>query len=239
MGNIETSSIEFPSNEHSMPGYLAVPDDGRQHPGVVVIQEYWGLVPHIKEVTDRFANAGFIALAPDLYHGKEAKEPDEARKMSMALDRNRAVGEIHAAARYLSRMDSVTPKKIGVVGWCMGGGLALSAAAGDVDTGVPDTRVADIGTAVAFYGRPLSPEDTKRLRVPILGLYGENDHGIPVQAVREFESELKKAQVPHEIHIYPGAGHAFFNDTRAEAYRPEAAHDAWQRTLDWFHKYLK
>jgi carboxymethylenebutenolidase len=228
MADIKTEMIQFPSNSHTMPGYLARPADSAKHPGIVVIQEWWGLVPHIKDVAERFAREGFIALAPDLYHGKASTEPDEARKLVMSLDRARAVGEIAAAARYLKQLKDVSPHKVGVIGFCMGGGLALSAAVHD----------GEIATAVAFYGRPLDPSDTAKLHVPILGLYGAKDHSNPPQAVQEFEEELEKDNVPHEIHTYPSAGHAFFNDTRPESYRPDAAKDAWNKTLAWFHKYL-
>jgi len=228
MRTLKTRMVEFPSNSHATPGYLAQPDDQDRHPAIVVIQEWWGLVPHIKDVAERFAREGFIALAPDLYHGQATTEPDEARKLAMALDRARAVQEITAAARYLQGMNLVQPKKVGVVGWCMGGGLALSTAAHD---GI-------VGAAVAFYGQPLAAGDTARLHVPVLGLYADQDHGISVDAVRTFERELEAHQVPHEIHIFPGADHAFFNDTRPEVYKPDAAQDAWRRTLDWFRRYL-
>jgi carboxymethylenebutenolidase len=203
--------------------------DGQAHPGVVVIQEWWGLVPHIKDVAERFAREGFVALAPDLYHGEAADEPDEARKLAMALDANRAVQEIAAAARYLKKMSHVAPQKVGVVGWCMGGGLSLSTAANHADL---------IGAAVVFYGRPLTASDTAKLQVPVLGLYAEHDHGIPVEAVTAFEAEMQKQRVPHEVHVYPGASHAFFNDTRPQIYQAEAAQDAWQKTLAWFRTYL-
>jgi carboxymethylenebutenolidase len=225
--NVKTEMIEFPSNGRSTPGYLARPDDDRQYPAVVVIQEWWGLVPHIKDVAERLTAEGYIALAPDLYYGQAADEPDEAQKLAMALDRDRAVAEIGAAARYLKDMPSVNPKRVGVVGWCMGGGLSLSAAAEN----------GDIAAAVCFYGRPLSEADTVRLRIPVLGLYGSEDHGIPVSDVQAFEEELDRQAVPHEIHIYDGAHHAFFNDTRP-SYDPAAAEDAWRRTLDWFQTYL-
>lgn len=226
---IKTGMVEFPSNAHTTLGYLALPDDKGKHPAVVLIQEWWGLVPHIKDVAERFAREGFVALAPDLYHGEKTTEPDEARKLAMALDKQRAVAEIAAGTHYLQKMANVEPKKIGVVGWCMGGGLALSTAVHD----------GDIGAAVAFYGRPLDAQDTANLHVPILGLYGERDHGISTQAVHEFEKELEQARVPHDIHIYPGAGHAFFNDARSDSFKPDAARDAWTRTLEWFRKYLK
>jgi carboxymethylenebutenolidase len=229
MTAIETRMIEFPINAHSAPGYLAQPTDGQAHPGVVVIQEWWGLVPHIKEVAERFAHEGFVALAPDLYHGQAADEPDEARKLAMALDANRAVQEIAAAARYLKKMQNVAPPKVGVVGWCMGGGLALSTAAHHADL---------IGAAVVFYGRPLTAGDTAKLQVPVLGLYAEHDHGIPVEAVHAFDAEMQQQNVLHEIHVYPGTSHAFFNDTRPQIYQAAAAQDAWQKTLAWFRKYL-
>ena len=229
MTNIKTEMIEFPINAHSAPGYLAQPTDDQRHPGIVVIQEWWGLVPHIKDVAERFAREGFVALAPDLYHGESADEPDEARKLAMALDAQRAVQEIAAAARYLKKLQNVAPRKAGVVGWCMGGGLSLSAAAHHADL---------IGAAVAFYGRPLTAGDTAKLQVPVLGLYAEHDHGIPVEAVHAFAAEMQKQRVPHEVHIYPGASHAFFNDTRPQIYQAAAAQDTWQKTLAWFRKYL-
>jgi len=229
MTAIKTHLIEFTINAHSAPGYLGQPADGQAHPGVVVIQEWWGLVPHIKDVAERFAREGFVALAPDLYHGQVADEPDEARKLAMALDAQRAVQEIAAAARHLKKLDQVVPQKVGVVGWCMGGGLALSTAAHHADL---------IGAAVAFYGRPLTASDTARLEAPVLGLYAEHDHGIPVEAVRAFEAELKRRNVPHEVRVYPDTSHAFFNDTRPQIYQAAAAQDAWERTLAWFRKYL-
>jgi carboxymethylenebutenolidase len=227
MKRIDTQMIEFPINTHAVPGYLAQPGDGQMHSGIVVIQEWWGLVPHIKDVAERFAREGFVALAPDLYHGQASEEPDEARKLAMALDANRAVQEIAAAARYLKKTGSVP--QVGVVGWCMGGGLSLSTAAhhGDI-----------IAAAVAFYGRPLTPGDAAKLTVPVLGLYAEYDHSIPVEAVQAFEEELQRHHVPHEIHVYPSAQHAFFNNTRPVIYNAAAAQDAWQKTLTWFGKYL-
>ena len=227
MKPITTRMMEYPINAHSSPAYLARPEDDQIYPGVVVIQEWWGLVPHIKDVAERFAREGFVALAPDLYHGQASTEPDEARKLAMALDANRAIQEIAAAARYLKKSAGV--QRVGVVGWCMGGGLCLSAAAhyGEV-----------FNAAVAFYGRPLTAGDTSKLTVPVLGLYAEHDHGIPVEAVRAFEEELQKRQVPHEVHVYPDVQHAFFNDTRPVIYNAAAAQDAWQKTMTWFQHYL-
>ncbi len=229
MTNIHTEMISFPANGDSIPGYLAQPAKPGAYPGVVVIQEWWGLLPHIKDVTERFARAGYVALAPDLYHGKAASEPDEARKLAMALKRDQAVAEILAGARHLQNLAQVSSRQVGVLGFCMGGGLAASAAA---------ESDGELGAAVMFYGRPLSPDDTAKLQVPLLGLFGELDQGIPVETVRAFEKELQTYGKVHEIHIYPGAPHAFFNDSRPHIYHAEAAADAWKKVLNWFGRYL-
>lgn len=227
MTDIQAQMIDFPSNGHTTPGYLAQPTEGGPYPGIVCIQEWWGLVGHIKDVANRLAREGFVVLAPDLYHGEEADEPDEARKLAMRLDRNRAVAEIAAAAVYLKGLDKVIPKKIGTVGWCMGGGLSLSTAA----------YSGDIGAAVCFYGSPLSADDTAKVGAPVLGLFAEEDHGISVQGVREFELELRRNNIEHEVHIYPGTHHAFFND-EYPVYNAAASADAWQKTLGWFRAHL-
>jgi carboxymethylenebutenolidase len=228
MADTTNKMINFQSNDHTTPGYLAQPEGDGRFPGLVVIQEWWGLVPHIKDVAERFAGEGFVALAPDLYHGQAASEPDEARKLSMELDRNRAVAEIVAAISYLQSLERVAPKMIGVVGFCMGGSLTVATAAASQE----------VGAAVVFYGMPPELEIVRTIQAPLLGLYGEKDHGIPVDRVRSLEQELESQGVKHEIHIYPGAGHAFFNDARPHIYQPEAAQDAWGRTLRWFQQHL-
>lgn len=241
MNEIHTHNIDFSSNGGALggapggarggttPGYLAQPAAPGAYPGLVVIQEWWGLVPHIKGVAERFARQGFVALAPDLYHGQVAGEPDEARKLAMELDREHAVVEIIAAMHYLQGLENVAPKKIGVVGWCMGGSLTAAAA----------IKSQEVGAAVIFYGMPRDLQGVERISAPVLGLYGEHDHGITTEAVGEFEQALEAHGVQHEIHIYAGADHAFFNETRPQIYNPQAAEDAWQRTLNWFRQYLR
>lgn len=229
MTDIHAQMVEFPSGEGQTPGYLAVPQDADKHPGVVVIQEWWGLVPHIKEVVERFAEEGFIAIAPDLYHGQAASEPDEARKLAMELEEDTAVDEIRSAIEYLKSLESVSPKMIGVVGFCMGGMLVQLTA----------ERSPDVGAAVMFYGHIHSLEHIHQIQAPFLGLFGGQDRGIPASTVHDLEKALEAADIPHEVHTYPNAKHAFFNDTRPEAYNPDAAQDAWQKTLAWFRRYLK
>jgi carboxymethylenebutenolidase len=229
MSDITTSMIEFSVNGSSAPGYLAVSQGANRVPGVIVIQEWWGLEEHIKDVARRIARQGFIALAPDLYRGKIADEPDEARKLAMELSHDEAIRDIQGAVDYLMVHDAVMPKKIGVMGFCMGGGLA----------GQMAFKGQHVGAVVMFYGGRLrlSDEDAATVSVPILGIYGEQDQSIPIETIRMNEEMLKKHQKLHEFVIYPNAPHAFFNDTRA-SYRPEAAENAWQHTLAWFRKYL-
>jgi carboxymethylenebutenolidase len=208
-------------------GYLARPAGDEPQPAIIVIQEWWGLNDHIKDVANRFAQEGFVALAPDLYHGVVATEPDEARKLVMELDMAEAVREIQRGVDFLQGQAFVAGPQVGVVGFCMGGGLALQTALAEED----------LGAAVAFYGRPLAPDQAGQVKAPVLGLYGATDQGIPVADVEAMGAALEEAGVESEIQVYEGAGHAFFNDT-APSYNADAAADAWPRTLEWFREHL-
>lgn len=212
--------VSFPANGGTARGYLAEP--ASPGPGVLVIQEWWGLVGHIREVADRFAAAGFTALAPDLFHGEQTTSPDEAGKLLMALEVERAEHDLRGAAGYLASLTGGT--SVGVVGFCMGGQLALFAA----------SKSARIGACVDFYGiHPKVQPDYEAIRCPVLGLFAENDDFVPAEAVTELEETLTAAGVETDFHTYPGTGHAFFNDRRPEAYHEEAADDAWKRVLEF------
>jgi carboxymethylenebutenolidase len=220
--------VQFPFAGGNTGGYLATPKTGTG-PGVIVIQEWWGLVDHIKDVCDRFADEGFVALAPDLYHGKSAKSPDEAGKLMMAMRIDEAERDLSAAAAYLETRDSTTGDKLGVVGFCMGGALALYTA----------TKNASIGACVVFYGGyPKVKPDLPNLHAPVLGLYGEKDRSIPPDAVHKLERDVKALGKQIEVKIYKGADHAFFNDSRPQVYNAEAAADAWQRTIAFLREHL-
>ena len=216
--------VEFTSNGGTASGYLAIPEKG-SGPGVVVIQEWWGLVDHIKDVCDRFAKEGYIALAPDMYHGQTTKSPDEAGKLMMTLRIDQAEKDLRGAIQYLRNHSATTSDKVGTVGFCMGGALSLYAA----------SKNEQVGACVVFYGiHPNVKPDLANLKAPVLGIYAENDKSTPPDAVRELEKKLRALGKSVEMHIYPNVDHAFFNDTRPGVYDRRAAEDAWRRTIEFF-----
>jgi carboxymethylenebutenolidase len=220
--------VEFASNGGQTSGYLAGPQAGG--PGVIVIQEWWGLVDHIKDVCDRLAGQGFVALAPDLYHGTKTKLPDEAGKLMMALRIDEAEKDLAGAIKFLRNHESVKSDKVGTIGFCMGGVLSLYAA----------TRNEDVGACIVFYGiHPNVKPDLPNLQAPVLGLYAERDKSVPPDVARGLEQKLKELGKSVEIVIYDDADHAFFNDTRPEVYKPEAAADAWKRSIEFLHAHLE
>ena len=220
--------VQIPFAGGTTGGYLAVPEQG-SGPGVIVIQEWWGLVDHIKDVCDRFADEGFVALAPDMYHGKSTKSPDEAGKLMMALRIDQAEKDLSAAVEYLATQNATASDKIGIIGFCMGGALALYTA----------TNNSKIGACVVFYGiHPNVKPDLPNLHAPVLGIYGEKDHSVPPAMVHDLERQLKNLGKQVEVKIYKDADHAFFNDTRPQVYDAEAAADAWQRTIAFLRQHL-
>jgi carboxymethylenebutenolidase len=221
--------IEFPSNGSTATAYLAEPEGG-SGPGLIVIQEWWGLVDHIKEVCDRFAAAGFVALAPDLYHGVTVAEPDEAGKAMMALQMDRAGRDLSGAVDEAVRRSS--GNHIGVIGFCMGGGLALVLA-----TQRPDA----VSAVVPCYGVipwPDAQPDYGALSAAVLGHYAGNDDFFTPEAAEALGAQLGELGKESEIIIYPDTEHAFFNDTRPEVYNAEAAAALWGRTLEFLHARL-
>jgi carboxymethylenebutenolidase len=221
--------VEYASNGGKSQGYLATPSGGSRR-GVIVIQEWWGLAGHIKDVADRFAAEGFVALAPDLYHGELVEEPDEAGKLMMALNVNQAAKDLRGAVNYLLGEGGATGDKVAVIGFCMGGQLALYAA-----TVSPD----QVGAVADFYGiHPNVHPDLARLQAPVLGAFAERDEWAPPDAVRKLEADLRTRGIETDFKIYPGAEHAFFNNDRPEVHDASAARDAWQRTLEFFRRHL-
>jgi carboxymethylenebutenolidase len=224
--------VEFPSNGANGQGYLAVPESG-SGPGLIVIQEWWGLVPHVRDVCDRFAAEGFVALAPDLYRGETTTEPDEAGKLMMALNLDRAGRDLAGAVRFLLGHDAVTSRAVGVTGFCMGGGLALVLAC---------QRPDEVAACVPFYGVipwPDAQPDWSRLDAAVQGHFAELDAMFGPEAVQQLQSTLDDLGKQAELIVYPGVDHAFFNDTRPDVHDPEAATLAWNRTVAFFRAHVR
>ena len=221
--------VEFPSNGGTGGGYVAPAHEGAGL-GVIVIQEWWGLVDHIKDLCDRFAAEGFVALAPDLYRGEKTTEPDEAGKLMMTMNIERAAKDMSGAVDEVAKRGG--GNAVGVVGFCMGGGLALMIGANRPDL---------VKAVVPFYGlipwEGAQPDYTK-MAAAVQGHYAEKDDYFNPEAVAGLDKQLEAAGVEHELFIYPGADHAFFNDTRPEVYDADAAATAWDRTLAFFRSKL-
>lgn len=217
-------NVAFQSNGGSANGYLASPGSGNG-PGVLVIQEWWGLIDQVKGVADHFAREGFNALAPDFYHGKSARigEPDAAQKLMLELDIAQAAKDARGAARYLASHPKTSSTKVGVIGFCMGGMLALMAG-----TVAPEI----VGAVVDCYGVPpqRKPDYAKLKGIPVLGVFAGKDEWV-MNALPTLESDLKAAGVRFEKLVYPDADHAFLNEQRADVHRPDDARDAWPKIM--------
>jgi carboxymethylenebutenolidase len=212
-------------NGSAAPGYLAKPAQGVTTPGVVVIQEWWGLNPQIKGVADRIAKAGYRAIVPDLYRGRVTQSPDEANHMMSGLDWTGATHQdIRGAAQHLKAGGG----KVAVMGFCMGGALTIMAG----------VHVAEVDAAVCYYGiPPAQAADPQKIRVPFQGHFAQQDDWVSPDAVNELEKKLKAGGVRHELYRYPGQ-HGFFNEQRPEVYDAKGAEQAWQRTLAFLKAHL-
>ncbi|HXK34614.1 MAG TPA: dienelactone hydrolase family protein [Dehalococcoidia bacterium] len=220
--------VSFASNGGTAEGYLASPAGTERVPGVIVIQEWWGLNDNIKDIAERFAREGYLALAPDLYHGKVVGEPDEAGKLMMSMKMDQAAKDMAGAYDYLKSHQRCTGK-IGSVGFCMGGGLSLYIA-----------TLRPIDACVVYYGvLPGVQPDLSNVKGAVLGHYADHDAFASPEKARELEQQLKDLGKDVEFHIYPNTQHGFFNDTRPEQYAPEASKQTWERTLAFYAKHLR
>lgn len=240
--SITEEEVTFVRDADTLRGYVARPAAAGPHPALVLIPDVRGLYDHYRDVTRRLAGEGFLTLAVDLYSREGAPVlPDmpSVFRWIAALPDRRVLADLGTAVDFLAARSDVNAKAIGVTGFCMGGQYALMAACNNVK----------LAACVSWYGmlryaetNDIKPESplamAPRLGCPYLGLFGEEDGIIPLPDVEELRSILARERKHFEIVTYPGAGHAFFNDTRADAYRPAAAADAWQRCLAFFQGHL-
>jgi carboxymethylenebutenolidase len=226
-GENPRQNVQFPSNGDHAHGYLAVPESG-SGPGVIVIQEWWGLTDHIVDIADRLAGEGFVALAPDLFGGKTTHDADEAGQLLTDLPVDRAARDLAGAVDYLITHDAVTGPSVGAIGFCMGGGFVLMLAA---------QQGMKINAAVAFYGvGPGVPDQFSELTAAVQGHYAEQDEMYPVDQAREQEEQIRKESGTEVEYFYYPAGHAFHNDENLlGTYDAEQAKTAWERAV----KFLK
>jgi carboxymethylenebutenolidase len=224
-------NTSFASNGNEAHGYLALPESG-SGPGVVVIQEWWGLTDHIADVTDRLAGEGFVALAPDLYGGTTTHDAEEAGRLMTSLPVEQSARDLGGAVDFLLGHEAVTSSTVGAVGFCMGGGFVLLLAAQQGEK---------VSAAVPYYGvGPAVPQRYAGLTAAVQGHYGLKDDFYPAEDARRQEQQIREesgAQV--EFHFYE-AGHAFHNDTnKLGTYAPDDARLAWQRTVHFLREKVR
>jgi carboxymethylenebutenolidase len=230
---IKDMMVQYPSDGVTVGAFLAGPQGAARRPAIVVIQEWWGLNEHVKDIARRYAGEGYVVLAPDLYSrlgNKVTTDSTEAGKLMGMLKQEDGLKDLHAGLTYLKTVPEVDQANIGVTGFCMGGSFALL---------LPCTTDA-IKAAVPFYGQVPNPDaPLQKLACPVLYIYGEEDGWITKSDVQRLATALKKYNKPGEIKTYPGAQHAFFNDTRKEVYKAAEAKDAWGRALGFFKQHLR
>lgn len=223
-------------------GYLVYPASSSQEdqtvnksklPAVVMIHENKGLNDHIKNMANLLAKHGYVVLAVDLFKGEVVTEQNDARRLTQAVRSNPeiAINNLQSAVKYLSSLPNVDPSKIASIGWCFGGGQSLQLAF--------NSQNHPLAATIVYYGSPLITDNSNlsKIKWPVLGVFGDQDTGIPVEKVNEFKATLDNVGVPNEIYIFKGVGHAFANPSNAN-YAPSQTLDAWEKTLSFLKKYL-
>jgi carboxymethylenebutenolidase len=226
----ESHNVSYKSGDETVNAVMYTPQGKGPFPALVVIHEYWGLTDWVKDQASKLADEGYVTLAIDLYRGKVGATPEEAHELMRGVPEDRASRDLLAASSYLRSQKNVDPKRVGSIGWCMGGGYSLNLALND-----PTLKA-----AVINYGH-LATDDAalKKINAAILGIFGGQDRGIPVADVNKFEAQLKALGKTAEIHIFPDAGHGFENPNNKQGYRADDAAQAWKLTVDFLAKNLK
>ena len=231
MAVVRTSKVDLPVNGDGAYAYVAQPDDNAKHPGVVLIQEWWGIEPHIQGLAQKLATEGFIVAVPDLSHGKVATEPDDAKRLYMLISKNveRAAKEIIGALSAVKSMPNVEPKKLGLIGFCLGGFLTYTVA----------PLYPDLGAVIPFYGAGYDPkpEDVAKVNAPVLAIYGRQDNSVPLEQIYKIEKLYKDNGKDITVKVYD-AGHAFINPDHG-AGNEQAAKAAWSLAVNFLKEKLR
>ena len=239
--DVTGSTVQLNTSDGKMDAYVAQPKNGGNFPGVVVIQEAFGVNDHIKKVTDRIAAEGYVAIAPDIYHRESeriipySEMPKAIAVMQRVVD-GKAMEDVGAAIAHLKSQSNVKAGSVGVIGFCMGGRLTYLAAAHHAN---------DVKCAVPYYGggipmgNPSPLSRTKEIKCPMYLFFGAKDQLISKEHVDQIKAELTANKVPFQLEIYPDAGHGFFCDDRTMSYNEGAAKDAWEKTKAFFAQHLK
>ncbi|MGB7191061.1 MAG: dienelactone hydrolase family protein [Acidobacteriaceae bacterium] len=227
---VQPREVSFPSGGETVHGFLYTPSAPGPHPAIVVIHEWWGLTPWVKEQAAELSDQGYVTLAVDLYRGKTASDAETAHELMRGLPQDRGVRDLVAAANYLKTLKSVDPSRLGAVGWCMGGTYAALFAVAD-----PDLRA----VAINYGALPTDTAELQKIHAAILGNFGALDRGITPEDVHNFASAMKALGKPVEVKVYPDAGHAFENPDNKGGYRPADSRDAHERMRVFFQNHLK
>jgi carboxymethylenebutenolidase len=227
---VDGKSVSYKSGDETVQGMLYAPEGKGPFPALVVIHEWWGLNDWVKEQASKLADQGYVTLAVDLYRGKVATTPDEAHEIMRGVAPDRAARDLHAAVEFLRSQPNVRKDRIGSIGWCMGGGYSLDVA----------LQEPTLTAAVINYGHlATDAASLKKINASILGIFGGQDRGIPVDDVKKFEQALKQQGNRIEVVIYPDAGHGFENPNNKTGYRADDAADAWKHTTTFLASTLK
>src|SRR5690349_21037182 len=226
----EGKSVSYQSGNETVAGMMYTPMGKAPFPALIVIHEWWGLNDWVKEQASKLSDHGYLVLAVDLYRGKVATTPAEAHEIMRGVPEDRANRDLQVAFAFLQKQKNVKADKIGALGWCMGGGYALDVAL------LEPTLAAD----VINYGHlATDPAELKKIKAPVLGLFGGKDMGITPDDVHKFEQQMKQLGKKIDVTIYPNAGHAFENPNNQAGYREADAKDAWNKTVGFLAANLK
>jgi carboxymethylenebutenolidase len=226
----KSKEVSFMSNQDTVLGYLSLPKGDGEHPALILVHEWWGLTQWMKDNADMFAKKGYVALCVDLYRGKVTDKPEEAMKLSQSLNQDQAVKDVVAAFNYLKTLSQVDGKKVGCIGWCMGGAFSLQGA----------INIPELKATVVCYGRLTTDLIlVNKIQSPVLGIFGEEDKVIPPDAVKKFEQALKTQGKHIKVFEYPKSGHAFMNQTNLTGYNKTTTKEAWKEIYAFLDGNLK